>query len=106
MKKIIVFTVIAVLAACKGGEKKETDKAGTGKITIETEGLKTHYVKINNINDEVVTDSIWKMMFKYHGINELLISKTDSVITFKVHKDSMTRQDIINEVTRRGGEVH
>jgi hypothetical protein len=101
MKYAIIVLLSFLLFGCKNNTNKEsvTDNAqADSKFTI-------YKFKIIGLNDTIVSDSIWKMIFKVDGVEELSLNKGDSTVFLKVETEKVSRDEITSEIIARGGKI-
>jgi len=99
MKKIalLFFMTISILA-CKNNKKTSED-------TREQPDFTVHSFKISGLDDSIISDSIWKMLFKFEGIEELVLDKNDSLFVIKIDQSKVSKEEIQKEIALRGGKV-
>jgi hypothetical protein len=102
MKKTFIILLFFVIA-CSGNK---SDK-GTSKVTMDLQktNLVNYRFKIDGLQDSIISDSIWKMIFKVQGIDKLVISKSDSTVTFTIDPKLVSNEAIKAEITKRGGKI-
>jgi len=95
------------LAACGGNKtQKETETAAPRKpIAVQKDGMETFLFKVNGLQDSIVSDSIWKMIFQLQGVEKLVISKSDSSAAFTVNPKNLNGEMLAAEIEKRGGKV-
>jgi len=100
MKKIVVILMF-VLAAC-GGNKTET-VAPRKPVAVQADGMETYLFKVNGLQDSVISDSIWKMIFQLEGVEKMVLSKSDSSAVFTVNPKNLNGEMLASEIIKRGG---
>ncbi|MBN1596876.1 MAG: hypothetical protein JW894_01145 [Bacteroidales bacterium] len=102
MKKLcLIVLAVITLAACNIGKK---DKSEAGTIAIqEPDGLVSYKYKVIGLQDSIITDSIWKIIFQVEGVDKLILSKTDCTAVFTVDPELITNELLVKEITERGG---
>jgi hypothetical protein len=104
MKKIFILIFFAAWAvACTG--KKERPAGEIPMTSEQDSGLVTFSYKVDGLNDSVVSDSIWRIIFQVEGVEKLILSKNDSTAVFTVDTTLITSELIKNEIAKRGGIV-
>ena len=104
MKKIwIIIGLVLVLGACSGN-RKDKSKEETSSANQNT-GLITYKFKVEGLQDSIVSDSIWRIIFQVEGIDKLVLSRDDSVAVFTVDPKLVSNQLIRDEISKRGGVV-
>jgi hypothetical protein len=99
MKKILVLLIIiAIHASCKNVSKDNTAAEVIDSFTV-------YKFKVSGLNDSIVSDSIWKMIFKIDGIDELVINKADSLVKVRISTENADKNLISGEIERRGGKI-
>ena len=64
-------------------ENKKKSKADEATVTVEqAEGLVSYAYKVDGLQDSVISDAIWRLIFQLEGIDKLVLSKDDSVALF------------------------
>jgi hypothetical protein len=101
MKKIlfITFAIMPLLFSCKGKTSEDTSNAG---LTGNFEEFK---FKVIGLNDSIIADSVWKIIFKVDGIDGLVINKDDSTVIVKIEAGKISREQISSEIEGRGAIV-
>lgn len=97
---IILVTAIAILA-CSGNKKKTPQPEN---VTPESNLVSFKY-KVAGIQDSIIADSVWKMIFRVEGIDKLVISRADCTVVFTVDPELVTSDSLKREIGRRGGDV-
>jgi hypothetical protein len=101
MKKYILLLSFVFIIACGKHKTNQSDS-----INESTESQLTEFVfQVDNLADSLVSDSIWKMIFTTKGIEQMVIIKEDSLVTFNVDSGLISRFAIQEEIIRRGGEL-
>jgi hypothetical protein len=103
MKKIFfVFMFALLIAACTGSKKDK--QAGEDTMTEGTsKQFVTYQYKVAGLQDSVVSDSIWRIIFQVGGIDKLVLSRDDSMAIFTVDPDSVDNALLEKEIVSRGG---
>lgn len=103
-KTIFIFTIALLMIACSGGNKEnKTEKES--RIETQDEGLVSYTYKINGLQDSIIADSIWRIIFQVEGINKLVLSRDDSVAVFEVDAKLVSNELLEEEIVSRGGEI-
>jgi hypothetical protein len=102
MKKIAII-LLFVLAAC-GGNKHES-AAKRKPVAVQKDGLETFYFKVDGLQDSIVSDSIWKIIFQLQGVEKLVITKSDSSAAFTINPKNLNGEALAVEIEKRGGKV-
>lgn len=102
MKKVAIILMF-VLAAC-GSNKTETVEKRK-PVAVQQDGMETYLFKVNGLQDSIVSDSIWKMIFQLQGVEKLVISKSDSSAAFTVNPKNLNGEVLAVEIEKRGGIV-
>jgi ethanolamine transporter EutH len=100
MKKYLVFLIFIIIQV---GCKKSSSNMKDANTTIEK--FTVYKYKVVGLNDSIISDSIWKMIFKIEGIDELVIDKVDSLVTVKINKTNVDEKRISDEIQLRGGKI-
>ncbi|MBN2486169.1 MAG: hypothetical protein JXB34_09365 [Bacteroidales bacterium] len=99
MKQLFLLSVLVfILSNCK-----DTNQQTSAPPVAEQ--LFVYKYKVTGLNDTVVSDSVWKMIFTIEGIEEMAISKADSTVTFKLSSDKVTSGQLSSEIENRGARV-
>jgi hypothetical protein len=99
-KAIFLFLVSLSIFACKSNVQNESDKGQDGEPVFAV-----HKYKVAGLNDSIISDSIWRMLFKFEGIEELVLDKKDSLFVIKMDQTKVSEEEIKNEIALRGGKV-
>lgn len=104
MKKFwILIGFIILLGACSGNKK---DKSNEETVpATQNSGLITYKFKVEGLQDSIVSDSIWRIIFQVEGVDKLVLSRDDSVAVFTVDPKLVSNQLIRDEISKRGGVV-
>jgi hypothetical protein len=98
MKKLFFLaSILAILFSCKNLTEKKSESA--------TKDFIVYKFKVADLNNTAISDSIWKMIFKVPGIEELNIDKVDSLVVIKIEADKADKNQIASEIEKRGGKV-
>ena len=104
MKKLAIILLVAIWAvACNS--KKSNQPVETPMTTDQDKGLVTYKYKVVGLQDSVVSDSIWKIIFQLNGVDKLILSKNDSSAVFTVDPKLISSDSLKGEIARRGGVV-
>ena len=102
MKNIWLLLGLTILIASCAGKKKE--QPAEEAITIEQNaGLITYKYKVARLEDTIISDSIWRIIFQVDGIDKLVLSRDDSIAIFTVDPELVSNELLREEITRRGG---
>ncbi len=102
MKQIGILLVLAiVISACSGNKQKKTQPADMAPES----GFVSYKYKVDGVQDSVIADSVWKMIFIINGIDKLVISRADCTVVFSVDPELVSSDSLKNEIGRRGGEI-
>jgi hypothetical protein len=102
MKKVL-FIFMFFLIAC-GGNKPMPQK-DRKPISVQNDGKETYFYKVDGLQDSIISDSIWKMIFQKEGIDKLILSKTDSSAVFTIDPKLIDGKVVAKEIENRGGKV-
>jgi hypothetical protein len=100
MKKlgILLLTLGIMLASsCK----QKTSQKET--VIQEKEGLITYKYKVVGLEDSVISDSIWRIIFQVEGIEKMVLSQDDSTALFTVDPALVSNDNLMEEIEKRGG---
>ena len=102
MKRIGILLVMAiVMLACSGNKQKTKQPVNTAPES----GFVSYKYKVDGVQDSVIADSVWKMIFIINGIDKLVISRADCTVVFTVDPELVSSDSLKNEIGRRGGEI-
>ena len=102
MKKLCILFAVFLLAACgTSGSKSASDT----KAPVDESKLVSYSFKVDGLQDSVLSDTIWKMIFQVDGIDKLVISKNDSSVLFSVDPSKVSQEQIKAEIQKRGGTL-
>lgn len=102
MKQFGILLLLAIaLLACSGNKKKTSQPAETAPES----GFVNYKFKVAGVQDSVIADSVWKMIFMINGIDKLVISRADCTVVFTVDPELVSSDSLRNEIGRRGGEI-
>jgi hypothetical protein len=102
MRKTFFILFIAIWAiACTGKKAKNMDESAAD----QAKEMVTYRYKIDGLQDSIVSDSIWRIIFQVDGVDKLILSKIDSSAVFTVDPKLVDNQLLVSEITRRGGVV-
>ena len=102
MKKLgLIFIALGLMLAtsCK---KKTTQSE---PIIVEKEGLVSYKYKIVGLEDSLISDSIWRIIFQVEGIEKMILSQDDSTALFTVEPDLVNNELLVKEIEKRGGKL-
>ena len=99
MKKyLLLLSLTLAIYACNTNTNAEKSEEDIKRFTEFS-------FKVLGLNDSIIADSIWKMIFTLEGIDQLNINKQDSIIMFKVDKNLVESEILAKEITDRGGVI-
>lgn len=102
MKQLgIILIVLIAIFACSGNKKK----SAPAESAVRETGFVSFKYKVDGLQDSIIADSVWKMIFKIEGIDKLVISRADCTVVFTVDPELVSSDSLKNEIGRRGGEV-
>ena len=102
MKRLGILMVLVIsIIACTGNKKKSPQP----EDTLPESNLVSYEYKVAGIQDSLIADSVWKMIFHVDGIDKLVISRADCIVVFTVDPELVTSDFLQREIGRRGGEV-
>lgn len=99
-KNLLLFSITLILFAisCKPAVKEST----TEENSIP---LSEYYFKVLRLNDSIVADSIWKMIFSVEGIEQMSILLNDSIVYIKADTTIVKVEMLEREIVNRGGII-
>ena len=103
MKKFWILLILTVMIAACSGSKKDKSPAKDEVTSEQNADLVTYKYKIDGLQDTIIADSIWRIIFQVEGIDKLVISRDDSMAVFTVDPELVNNELLRNEITRRGG---
>jgi hypothetical protein len=102
-KNIAMIIVVFLFVLCSCNKTVETKRK---PIAVEKDGKETYLFKVDGLQDSLVSDSIWKMVFKYKDdIDKMLISKLDSSVIITIEPKNLDAKELATEIEIRGGKV-
>jgi PBP1b-binding outer membrane lipoprotein LpoB len=104
MKKLaVIFSITLFIVACSTNKKdSETNDNKTPEVD---KNLVTYKYKVVGLQDSIVSDSIWRIIFQVDGIDKLVLSKDDSMAVFTVDPELVDESELEQEIASRGGVV-
>lgn len=100
MKHIVYCLVAFAFIACTN---KNTNKQQTHSGQ-EQQYQEVAY-KVAGLNDSIVSDSVWKLVFKYTEIDQMLSNPADSMLTLKVNANFDGFGELEQDIQARGLEI-
>jgi hypothetical protein len=97
----ILLVLIIAIIACSGNKKKNPQPTHTGTES----SLVSYKYKVAEVQDSIIADSIWKMIFRIEGIDKLVISRADCTVVFTIDPELVSSDSLKREMSRRGGQV-
>jgi hypothetical protein len=104
MRKIFIIMLIATWAIACTGKKNKAENVNP-MTTDQDKGLVTYKFKVDGLQDSIVSDSIWKIIFQLNGVDKLILSKNDSSAVFTVDPKLVSNELLKTEIAKRGGVV-
>lgn len=89
---IILFALVLVSCKQNNDAPKSTE-------------LITHSYKVGGLNDSIIADSVWKIMFVYPEIEQLAIDNKDSMLVLTVNSTFNEIAKLENEIEKRGAKI-
>ncbi len=102
MKKLgLLFIAIGIIlfSSCK----QKTNQSET--IIKEKEGLVSYKYKVVGLEDSIISDSIWRIIFQVEGIEKMILSQDDSTAVFTVEPELVNNELLMEEIEKRGGKL-
>ena len=100
MKKIGLILLFATLAAGCGKSSKDSDASANSDAKTAV-----YNYKVIGLNDSILADSVWRIIFKLEGIDEMYINKEDSTVSVKINPEKVSSKQIADEINARGAKV-
>ena len=104
MKKILLPIVVLIIA-CSSWQCKQKDTPQVNTSILSEENAELIKLKVIGLDDKVIADSIWRMIFTINGIDQISITQSDSTVAFRVDKNLVKANVLMQEVEHRGGKV-
>lgn len=100
MRKFLLGIVLLLLiASCK----KQSNSEST-TVASDTSNLQVFEFRVSGMEDSLVADSLWKMIFTIEGIDQIILQKEDSLLL--VRCSSELSEDLLEaEIQRRGASL-
>lgn len=98
MKNAILLIFSALIFSCTSNVNKPETEVFDSPFSI-------HMFKLDGLNDSVIQDSVWKMIFTIDGIEELNIDRKDSLLTIKTVDSIVKIETIEKEILLRGATI-
>lgn len=103
MKKFWILSFITIFFFACGGSPKNKD---IKPVTVqEDNGMITYKYRVEGLQDSIISDSIWKIIFQVDGIDKLVLSKNDCTAVFTVEPELVTTKLLEKEIKERGGKL-
>jgi hypothetical protein len=103
MKKLLfILSFTAFLFACSGAKKDKKTEREEIPSDVSKEFV-TYSFKVDGLQDSVISDSIWRIIFQVDGIDKLVLSRDDSMAIFTVDPELVENSMLEEEIVRRGG---
>ena len=97
----ILLVLVLTIIACSGNKKKTSQPSDA----MPKNNLVSYKYKVAGVQDSIIADSVWKMIFRVDGIDKLVISRADCTVVFTVDPELVTSDSLKREIDRRGGKV-
>lgn len=102
MKQLgIILALLIAIIACTGNKKKTPQP----EDQVPQSNLVSYKYKVAGVQDSIIADSVWKMIFRVNGIDKLVISRADCTVVFTVDPELVTGDSLKREIGRRGGVI-
>ena len=102
MKKLgLIFIAFGLILASSCKQKTKQSEP----IIQEKEGLVSYKYKVVGLEDSIISDSIWRIIFQVEGIEKMILSQDDSTALFTVEPDLVSNELLIEEIEKRGGKL-
>lgn len=92
MKKFCILLALSLALICGTSCKKRSR-------------METYKFKVEGLQDSLLSDTIWKMIFQVQGIDKLIISKSDSTVVFTANDSLVDGKQLKAEIEKRGGKI-
>ncbi len=96
--RILLLAVLTISLSCKTKPEKK-------KNISEEEQYTVYSYKVEGVNDSLIADSVWKIVFSLPGIEELVIDKEELLVTVKADVSLIKEDRIKQEIEKRGGNI-
>jgi hypothetical protein len=100
MKKLFYILFIAIWAIACTGKKTENNTAAD-----QAAEMVTYKYKVSGLQDSIIADSVWRIIFQVEGVDKLIISKSDCTASFTVDPKLVDSELLVKEITKKGGVV-
>ena len=100
-KSLFVLAVVLFVVACTGSKKDQ--KASEDMSLESTTEFVTYKFKVDGLQDSIVSDSIWRIIFQVEGIDKLVLSRDDSLAIFTIDPKLVDKTVLEKEIASRGG---
>ncbi len=96
----VFWTLIFAIALFSCKQKNDTPK-----LEANMAEFITHTYKLDGLNDSIISDSVWKIMFVYPEIEQLAMDNKDSMLVLTVSSTFNDIAKIENEIEKRGARI-
>lgn len=102
MKRIflLLFTAILITGCSNSGSSSESAPEEAPEIS-----LVSYEFKVDGIQDQAISDSIFYLHFKLQGIDKMIISKKDSTVVITVDPEKLNRDALATAIEDQGGVI-
>ncbi len=100
MRKFFLgFLLLLLAASCK----KQSNSEST-EVASDTLNLQVFEFKVSGMEDSLVADSLWKMIFTIEGIDQIILQKEDSLLVVRC-SGQLSEEFLEAEIERRGASM-
>lgn len=105
MKSFIVALLLSFVIVACGSNKQAEEKDEAAEHSAEVSAVQTYKFKVLGLEDQSVSDSVWKMIMQVEGVEQLLLSRDDSSVTLQVQNKDLDARILADEIESRGAKV-
>lgn len=98
MKTFWILLFAIVIFSCKRKPDTTQNNSDVPEVT-------TYSYKVAGLSDSIVADSVWKIMFVYSGVEQLVLDNKDSLLVFTVSSSFDDLAELEEEIEKRGAKI-
>lgn len=98
MRTLLALVFMILLFACKSSPEQSA-------VYMEATEEITYSFKVEGLNDSIVAESVGKIIFVFPGIEEIVVDKTDALISVKYKVETLEIDQIKEELEKRGVKI-
>ena len=99
MKKLVFLMLLISMVACKISSEKAKEDSD---IPLGQYEYVKYVYKVEGLEDSLKADSLWRLIFHIPGIDQIIVSKEDSIVSVVFEPDSISLKNLAGAIEKTG----